>query len=157
MLSINNLSFHFGGRTLYDNANLHVKPKDRIGLIGANGTGKSTLLRLIVGEYQPDGGNISKSGDCTIGFLNQDLLSYQSMDPIVTVALQAFERENELQKQIDKVLHEMETNYRDELVDKLTRLQEEFEALGGYTMQARAEEILEGLGFKTAELQRPLK
>jgi ATP-binding cassette subfamily F protein 3 len=157
MLSINNLSFHFGGRTLYDNANLHVKPKDRIGLIGANGTGKSTLLRLIVGEYQPDGGSISRSGDCTIGFLNQDLLSYQSMDPIVNVALQAFERENELQKQIDKVLHEMENNYRDELVDKLTRLQEEFEGLGGYTMQARAEEILEGLGFTTAELQRPLK
>jgi ATP-binding cassette subfamily F protein 3 len=75
----------------------------------------------------------------------------------VNVALQAFERENELQKQIDKVLHEMEINYRDELVTKLTRLQEEFEALGGYTMQARAEEILEGLGFTTAELQRPLK
>src|SRR4028119_566059 len=138
MLSINNLSFHFGGRTLYDNASLHVKPKDRIGLIGANGTGKSTLLRLVVGEYEPDGGSISRSGDCTIGFLNQDLLSYQSMDPIVNVALQVFERENELQKEIDKVLHEMENNYRDELVTRLTRLQEEFEALGGYTMQARA-------------------
>ncbi len=157
MLSINNLSFHFGGRTLYDNASLHIKPKDRIGLIGANGTGKSTLLRLIVGEYQPDGGNISRSSECTIGFLNQDLLSYQSTEPILAVAMQAFERENHLQKQIDKVLHEMETNYRDELVTKLTRLQEEFEGLGGYTMQARAEEILEGLGFTTAELQRPLK
>lgn len=68
MLSISNLSFYFGSRALYDGANLHIKPKTKIGLIGANGTGKSTLLRLISGEYNPDGGNISKSGECTIGF-----------------------------------------------------------------------------------------
>src|ERR687894_735438 len=119
MLSINNLSFYFGSRPLYQNVSLHIKPKDRIGLIGANGTGKSTLLRLIVGEYQPDEGSISKSGECTIGFLNQDLLSYQTNDSILSVAMQAFERENALQKQIDKILHQMETDYKDELVDKL--------------------------------------
>jgi ATP-binding cassette subfamily F protein 3 len=83
---------------MYYEANLHIKPKDKIGLIGANGTGKSTLLRLISGEYQPDGGNISKSGNCTIGFLNQDLLSYQSDESILSVAMQAFERQNFLQK-----------------------------------------------------------
>ena len=157
MISINNLSFYFGSRPLYENANLHIKPKDKIGLVGANGTGKSTLLRIIMGEYQPDEGNISKSGDCTIGFLNQDLLSYVTEDNILTVAMEAFERENEIQRQIDKVIYEMETNYRDELVDKLSRLQEEFEALDGYTMQAKTEEILEGLGFTTNDLQRPLK
>ena len=157
MLSINNLSFYFGSRALYENANLHIKPKDKIGLIGANGTGKSTLLRLLTGEYQPDEGTISKSGDCSIGFLNQDLLSYQTEDSILSVAMQAFERENHLQRQIDQVLHEMEANYRDELVDKLTRLQEEFDALGGYTIQSRAEEILEGLGFTTHDLMQPLK
>lgn len=157
MLSINNLSFYFGGRALYENANLHIKPKDRVGLIGANGAGKSTLLRLISGEYLPDSGNISKSGDCSVGFLNQDLLSYQSSDSILSVAMQAFEQENLLQKQIDTLLHQMETNYKDELVDKLTRLQEQFEALGGYTIQSKSEEILEGLGFSTADLQRPLK
>jgi ATP-binding cassette subfamily F protein 3 len=157
MLSISNLSFYFGSRALYENANLHIKPKDKIGLIGANGTGKSTLLRLLTGEYQPDGGTISKSGNCTIGFLNQDLLSYQTEESILSVALQAFERENQLQRQIDEVLHDMEANYRDELVDKLTKLQEEFEALGGYTIQSKAEEILEGLGFTTHDLQQPLK
>jgi ATP-binding cassette, subfamily F, member 3 len=157
MLSITNLSFYFGSRALYENANLHIKPKDKIGLIGANGTGKSTLLRLLTGEYQPDSGTISKSGNCTIGFLNQDLLSYQTEDSILSVAMQAFERENQLQRQIDEILHEMETNYRDELVTKLTRLQEEFEALGGYTIQSKAEEILEGLGFTTHDLQQPLR
>ncbi len=157
MISINNLSFYFGGRALYENANLHIKPKDRIGLIGANGTGKSTLLRLLVGEYKPDVGEISKSGDCTIGFLNQDLLSYQTDDSILLVAMQAFERQLYLQKEIDKVLHQMEVAYEDSQVDKLTKLQDEFETLDGYTIQSKAEEILEGLGFTTTELQRPLK
>jgi ATP-binding cassette, subfamily F, member 3 len=157
MLSINNLSFYFGSRPLYQHVNLHIKPKDRIGLIGANGTGKSTLLRLIVGEYQPDEGSISKSGECTIGFLNQDLLSYQTNDSILSVAMQAFERENRLQLEIDKTLHEMETSYSDELVNKLTRLQEEFDMLGGYTIQSKTEEILEGLGFTTQDLERPLR
>ena len=156
MLSINNLSFYFGSRPMYDGANLHIKPKDKIGLIGANGTGKSTLLRIIDGEYLPDGGNISKSGDCTIGFLNQDLLSYQSEESILIVAMQAFERQNILQIEIDKVLDKMETNYEDSDIDKLARFQDEFEALGGYTMQSEAETILEGLGFSTEELQQPL-
>ncbi|MEA5141571.1 ABC-F family ATP-binding cassette domain-containing protein [Arcicella rigui] len=157
MLSINNLSFYFGSRPMYDGANLHIKPKDKIGLIGANGTGKSTLLRIINGEYLPDGGSISKSGDCTIGFLNQDLLSYQSDDSILSVAMQAFERQNFLQAEIDKVLHKMETNFEDDDVNKLARFQEEFEALGGYTIQSEAEAILEGLGFSTDELSQPLK
>lgn len=157
MLTINNLSFYFGGRAIFEDASLQIKPKDKIGLIGLNGMGKSTLLRIIVGEYQPDAGNISKSGDCTIGFLNQDLLSYQTDDSILAVAMQAFERENFLQIEIDKILHEMETNYRDELVEKLGHLQEEFDHLGGYTIQSKAEEILEGLGFRTDELHQPLK
>jgi ATP-binding cassette, subfamily F, member 3 len=156
MLSINNLSFYFGSRAMYDGANLHIKPKDKIGLVGANGTGKSTLLRIIDGEYLPDGGSISKSGDCTIGFLNQDLLSYQSEESILTVAMQAFERQNFLQGEIDKVLLKMETDYEDSDIDKLGRFQDEFENLGGYTMQSEAETILEGLGFTTEELQQPL-
>jgi ATP-binding cassette subfamily F protein 3 len=157
MLSISNLNFYFGSRALYEGANLHIKPRAKIGLIGANGTGKSTLLRLISGEYTPDGGNISKSGECTIGFLNQDLLSYQTDDSILEVAMQAFERQLELQKDIDKVLHKMETNYEDKDVDLLAKLQEEFERLDGYTIQSKTEEILEGLGFTTADLNRPLR
>jgi ATP-binding cassette subfamily F protein 3 len=157
MLSISNLSFYFGSRALYDGANLHIKPRAKIGLIGANGTGKSTLLRLISGEYTPDGGNISKSGECTIGFLNQDLLSYQTDDSILEVAMQAFERQLVLQKDIDKVLHKMETNYEDKDVDLLAKLQEEFERLDGYTIQSKTEEILEGLGFTTADLSQPLR
>jgi ATP-binding cassette subfamily F protein 3 len=157
MISISDLDFHFGSRALYDNASLHIKPKDKIGLIGLNGTGKSTLLRLLVGEYKADGGSISMSKDVSLGFLNQDLLSYDTHESILHVAMQAFEEALRMQDQIDKILVEFETNYTDDLVEKLADLQERFEALGGYTMQAKAEEILEGLGFTTEELTKPLK
>jgi len=157
MISINNLDFHFGSRTLYEDANLHIKPKDKIGLIGLNGTGKSTLLRVLVGEYKPDSGTIQMSRETSLGFLNQDLLSYDTHESILSVAMQAFEEALALQKKIDEVLAEFEADYRDELVDKLARLQEQFEALDGYNIQSKAEEILEGLGFTTEELQRPLK
>jgi len=156
MLSINNLSYFLGSRVLYDEVSLHIKPKDKIGLIGANGTGKSTLLKLINGNLTPDKGIISRSNDCSVGFLNQDLLSYESDESILEVALKAFEKEMFLKKEIDNVLQKMEENYTDELLHKLTSLQEQFEILGGYSMQSKAEEILEGLGFATADLEKPL-
>ncbi len=157
MISINNLSYYLGDRALYEDANLFIDTKDRIGLIGLNGTGKSTLLKMMVGEIQPSAGEINKSKETTIGFLNQDLLSYQTAESILHVAMQAFAETLKIQDQIDAVIKEMEDNYRDELVDKLTKLQERFEAQDGYVLQARAEEILEGIGFKTADLSRPLK
>ncbi|MBO3697643.1 ABC-F family ATP-binding cassette domain-containing protein [Roseivirga sp. E12] len=157
MIAINNLSYLIGDRALYDNASLHIKPNDKIGLIGLNGKGKSTLLHLIIGNYQATSGEISKSKDCTIGFLNQDLLSYQSDESILAVAMQAFERANQLQRKIDSILKQMETNYEEQLVDKLTKAQDEYEALGGYSLQSEAEAILEGIGFRTEDLQRPLR
>lgn len=157
MISVTNLSYYIGGRALYENASMFIKPKDKIGLIGLNGRGKSTLLRLINGDYTADAGSISKSNDCTIGFLNQDLLSYQTDDAIVTVAMEAFRDAVDTQREIEKILHKLEHEYSDALVDKLTKLQEKFEHLDGYSMQAKAEEVLEGIGFSTADLHRPLK
>lgn len=157
MLSINNLSYYIGGRALYENASLHIKPKDKIGLVGLNGTGKSTLLKIISGDFQPSAGEIQKAKDCTIGFLNQDLLSYQSEDSILEVALEAFKETLLLQEQIDEVLKQMETDYSEEIIHKLADLQERFESREGYTIKAKAEEVLEGIGFATGDLSRPLK
>ncbi len=157
MISIDGLSYYLGERALFENASLFITPTDRIGLIGLNGMGKSTLLRMMVGDTQPSEGGISKSKDTSIGFLNQDLLSYESDESILHVAMQAFSEALVIQDQIDRVLKEMESDYKDELVDRLTRLQEKFEALEGYVIQSRAEEILEGIGFSTQDLQRPLR
>lgn len=157
MISISAISYFIGGRALYENASMFIKPDDKIGLIGLNGRGKSTLLKIIHGDLTVNSGSVSKSKDCTIGFLNQDLLSYQTDDAILTVAMGAFKEAVDTQRQIEKVLHQLETEYADELVDKLTRLQEKFEHLDGYTMQAKAEEVLEGIGFTTKDLHRPLR
>lgn len=157
MISINNLSYYLGERALYDEASLFITPKDRIGLIGLNGTGKSTLLKMIVGDTEPTYGEVNMSKETTIGFLNQDLLSYLTDDSILQVAMEAFSETLKIQRQIDDVLHQMETNYTDDLVNKLAKLQERFEALEGYTIQAKAEAILEGIGFSTKDLQRPLR
>lgn len=157
MISITNIAYLIGGRALYENASMFIKPKDKIGLIGLNGRGKSTLLKLINGELSVNSGSISKSNDCSIGFLNQDLLSYQSEDAIVTVAMSAFKDAVDTQRQIETILHTLETEYSDDLVEKLSKYQEKFELLDGYSMQAKAEEILEGIGFSTADLHRPLK
>ncbi|MBL7840325.1 MAG: ABC-F family ATP-binding cassette domain-containing protein [Cyclobacteriaceae bacterium] len=157
MISISNISYFIGGRALYENASAFVKPKDKIGLIGLNGRGKSTLLKLIHGEYSLDAGSISKANDCTIGFLNQDLLSYQTEDSILTVAMGAFKEVVDIERQLEHIIKQLETEYSDELVSKLTKLQEKYEQLDGYTVQSKAEEILEGIGFVTADLHRPLK
>jgi len=156
MIAINDLTFLIGSRALYDDANWHIKPGDRVGLIGANGTGKSTLLKIIVGEYAPSSGTISMSKDIKIGYLNQDLLSYDSHHSILHVAMEAFERQNQLHDEIEILLKKIETDYSDEVLNKLSNKQEEFEALDGYNIEYRANEILAGLGFSTEDQQRPL-
>ncbi len=157
MISISNITYFIGGRPLYEDASMFIKPNDKIGLIGLNGTGKSTLLKIINGEFRLDSGSISMAKDCTIGFLNQDLLSYQTDDAILTVAMEAFKEAVDTQRQIEQTIHELENKYSDKLVETLTKLQEKFEHLDGYAMQAKAEEVLEGIGFTTADLHRPLQ
>lgn len=157
MLVLNNITFEFGARALYKDTSWHIKPNEKIGLIGANGTGKSTLLRVIAGEYTLTSGEISGRKNLSIGFLNQDLLSYQSDNSILHVAMEAFERENLLHDQIEEVLQKLEHDHSEQTLNRLHDLQTEYDALDGYNIQYKAEAILEGLGFSTADLKRPLK
>ncbi len=156
MIAINNLTFEIGARALYDDANWHIKPGEKIGLIGANGTGKTTLLKIIVGDYKPTSGTISKAKDLTIGYLNQDLLSYSSDKSILHVAMEAFERQNQLHTEIESLLKKLETDYSEELLNKLSDKQHEFEALDGYNIEYKAHEILAGLGFADTDQERKL-
>lgn len=157
MLSINKISFEFGGRYLYEDASWQINPGDKAGLIGANGSGKSTLLRIINGEYSTESGNITKLRNLSIGFLNQDLLSYDSEKNILDVALEAFEKQLKLHEEIETILSRLEHEHSDELLHDLHEKQVLYESLEGYTIQHKAEELLEGLGFTTADLKRPLR
>src|SRR6201985_3095275 len=156
MIAINNLTFEIGARALYDEANWHIKPGEKIGLIGANGTGKTTLLKIIVGDYTPTSGTISMAKDLTMGYLNQDLLSYSSDKNILHVAMEAFERQNQLHDEIEALLKKLETDYTEDLLNKLSDKQHEFELLDGYNIEYKAHEILAGLGFTEPDTHRKL-
>ncbi len=156
MIDLTNFSFDFGGRYLYKDTNWNIKPGDRFGLIGKNGTGKSTLLRVITGEYSLTSGTYSKPKDLTIGFLNQDLLSYESDDSILNVALMAFSRVLELEKEIAHIYERMVDDHSDAIMSELANKQTEYESLDGYNIHHKTEEVLEGLGFSTIDLQKPL-
>lgn len=157
MLTLNNISFEFGGRYLYRDATWQINPGERIGLVGKNGTGKSTLLKIINGEYELREGELGKPKNLSIGYLNQDLLSYESDESIRNVAMQAFERELVLERELEEILTLLEHDHSEEVLNRLADVQTEFEQRDGYTIKSRTEEILEGLGFSTSDLERPLR
>lgn len=157
MISIDNLSYSVSGRWLYERVCLQITPKDKIGLVGLNGTGKSTLLKLIEGSLSPEQGSLRKSKECSIGFLNQDLLSYTDAGSVRSVAMAAFAHAVEVQRQMEGLLQAMERNYDPRQVEQLTALQETFERLDGYTLQAKTDAVLEGIGFKSSDLERPFQ
>lgn len=137
-------------------SNWQIGEGERIGLIGPNGAGKSTLLRLIMGEYSIDGGNIQRANDTTVGFFNQDLLSFSTNNSILSVGMTAFEKAVAIEKEMESIMKDLETNGDDEeLLLQYSEALHDFEMAGGYEMEHRTAEVLEGLGFSTKDLQRP--
>jgi ATP-binding cassette, subfamily F, member 3 len=157
LAGLTNVLFEFGARTIVQDATWHIQPNERIGLIGYNGTGKSTLLKLLVGEYAPSAGTVERSRGTTIGYLHQDLLSFDSNDSILNVALGAFERVLQLEKEIEELGHELEKTGSETILYQYTDKLHELETLGGYTIHHKTEEVLQGLGFSNADLQRPFR
>ncbi|MBI2275187.1 MAG: ATP-binding cassette domain-containing protein [Bacteroidetes bacterium] len=158
LIGFQNVTFEFGARVIVEDATWHIQPGDRIGLIGYNGTGKSTLLKVLVGEYTPSKGTVEKSRETTIGYLHQDLLSFDTNDNITEVALSAFERVRELEKEIEKLGHELEQDSENEaLLIRYTDALHELDVLDGYNIHHKAEEVLHGLGFSNEDLVRPYK
>ena len=151
------MTFEFGARTIVEDATWHIQPNERIGLIGYNGTGKSTLLKVLTGQYTPAKGSVEKGRETTIGFLHQDLLGFDTEDSILEVALGAFERVKELEKEIEKVGEELAKTGDEDLAHDYADLLHELEVLDGYSIHHRTEEILQGLGFANADLQKPYK
>ena len=157
MLHIQNVSFEFGGNYLFRDIDWFIKPRERIGLIGKNGAGKSTLLKLIMGKYDVREGSINKSGGINLGYLSQDMISEDGDQTILEHAKQAFNRALFIQDELEKLYTLMETDPSDENIQKMADYQEEFDALDGYNIDNKTAEILEGLGFKTGDLNRPMK
>jgi ATP-binding cassette, subfamily F, member 3 len=157
LAGLQNVTFEFGARTIVKDATWHIQPYERIGLIGYNGTGKSTLLKLLAGEYLPSAGTVERSRSTSIGYLHQDLLSFDTDASILKVALSAFEQILKLESEIEELGKELETEYDEKKLHIYTDKLHELETLGGYTIHHRTEEVLQGLGFSNADLDKPYR
>ena len=151
LIGFNNVSFEFGARTIVAGATWHIQAGDRVGLVGYNGTGKSTLLKIMVGEYQPSAGAVERGKNVTIGYLHQDLLSFDTSDSILNVAMGAFERVRFLEKEIERIGIELEKKHDEKLLQTYTDYLHEIDLLDGYNIQHKTEEVLHGLGFGTEQ------
>lgn len=158
LAGLQDVTFEFGARTIVRDATWHIQPNERIGLIGYNGTGKSTLLKVLVGEYLPSAGSVERGRETTIGYLHQDLLSFDTNESILQVALGAFDKILKLEKQIEELGIRLETEHEnDALVQEYSDKLHELDTLGGYNIHHQTEEVLQGLGFENADLKRPYK
>ncbi|MET0466268.1 MAG: ATP-binding cassette domain-containing protein [Chitinophagaceae bacterium] len=157
LAGLQNVTFEFGARVILEDSTWHIQPGERIGLIGYNGTGKSTLLKLLVGQYSPSAGTVERSRTTSIGYLHQDLLSFDTTESIHQVALSAFEKVLALEKEIEELGKELERTGDEKTLHEYSDKLHELETSGGYDIHHRTEEVLQGLGFSNADLQRPYK
>src|SRR3954463_14873615 len=157
LVGLQDVTFEFGARTIVREATWHIHPNERIGLIGYNGTGKSTLLKLFVGQYSPSAGTVERSRNTSIGYLHQDLLSFDTGESILEVAMHAFDKAKALEKELDRLVAEIDKNSTEQLLHDYSDKLHQFEEAGGYTMQHQTEEVLQGLGFGNADLLRPYR
>ncbi|MCF4100120.1 ABC-F family ATP-binding cassette domain-containing protein [Gillisia sp. M10.2A] len=153
MLNIHNLSISFGGETLFDEITFRLGAGDRVGLIGKNGAGKSTMLKILSGEQEADTGQIAKDKELRIGFLKQDIDFIQGRT-VIEEAQQAFEEIKAIEKKIDFINEQLatRTDYESEaytqLIQDLSEYTHQYEIIGGYNYQGDTEKVLIGLGFE---------
>ena len=162
MISIDNLTVSFGGWTLFDGISFLVNPKERIGLVGKNGAGKTTILKLIAGLQQPTSGAVTKTADCTIGYLPQQMQVADTTTLLAETA-KAFEEVLEIEAEIERLTAEIavRTDYESEeyekLLHRLNDANDRYHILGGDTRDADIEKTLLGLGFRREEFDKPTR
>ncbi|MBA2499315.1 MAG: ABC-F family ATP-binding cassette domain-containing protein [Chitinophagaceae bacterium] len=161
LVGLQNVTFEFGARAIIENATWHIQPEERIGLVGYNGTGKSTILKLFVGEYLPSAGSVERSRGTSIGYLHQDLLSFDTKETILQVAMGAFEEVLKLENDIEETGKKLEHSdhlpkaEQESLLHEYSDMLHRMETLDGYSIHHTTEEVLQGLGFSNQDLQRP--
>ncbi len=162
MISIDNVSIRFGGFTLFRDITFQVNPGDRIGLVGRNGAGKTTILRLIAGLQEPDEGKVVTASGTSIGYLPQQM-KHAPGKSLYEEALKAFGEVLRLEEEIKRITAELEerSDYETEaylsLITDLAHANENFDLLGGHTIHANVEQTLKGLGFSHEDLSKPVK
>ena len=159
MVGVNNVSLHFADRAIFNDITFIVNKLDRIGLVGRNGAGKSTMLKSLAGIQAIDSGSISFPNGLTIGYLPQDM-DFVSGRTVWKETETAFGKTLSLQERIDEINHELavredyESDSYLSLLDELAELNEKLNLIGAETMEAEIEKILLGLGFNRSDFER---
>jgi len=159
MISVNSVTVSFGGYDLFDNVSFLINPKDRIGLAGKNGAGKSTMLKLLAGQQNPTKGEISKPNDFKIGYLPQDMI-HQQGKTVFEETETAFQEIQKLEERLADINHQLETrtDYESDgymkIIDELTEITHRLDVIGANNKDEEIEKILKGLGFERSDFDR---
>jgi len=150
MIHITNLFKDFGGREIFSGITWHVGRRDRTGLVGENGTGKSTLLKIFAGYLEPSSGSVRMAKGCTVGYLSQDVAAVTGTTLFAEV-MSALEELRHIEQEMEEIARALEIAPHgadhEKLLERLGTLQERFRVLGGYEREAAVGNVLRGLGF----------
>ena len=159
MMNIHNLSISFQGDYLFEDITFKLDNGDRVGLIGKNGAGKSTMLKILSREMEPDSGQIATDKELKIGFLKQDI-DFEIGRTVLEEAYEAFTEIKQLEAKVDDINHQLanRTDYESEsyhqLMVDVNEYHHQYEILGGYNYQGETEKILQGLGFQRIDFDK---
>ena len=160
MISVDNLTVSFAGWDLFKDVSFLINEKDRIGLVGKNGAGKSTMLKVLIGEQQPTSGTVSRNGECTVGYLPQQM-KVADTTTLFDETESAFSEVLGLEREIDRLNAEIaeRTDYEspeyEKLLHRLNDATDRFNILGGMNREEEVEKTLLGLGFERSDFSRP--
>src|SRR6478672_3386412 len=146
LFRLSNVEKSYGGYEVLRGVSFQVNPDEKIGLVGRNGSGKTTIFRIITGAESPDEGDIHSINNLKLGLLEQHV-DFRAGETVHTAALSAFKAVHDIEAEMRRLEKQMETDHSDETLSRYADLQLEFERADGYTFAARAESILMGLGF----------
>ena len=159
MLSATGIYQQYGDRILFDRVTFTIGSRDKVGLVGRNGAGKSTMLKIIAGDVSPDEGKVQRESGSTLGFLHQEM-DMPTGNTVMEETLTAFAHIQEMEDRLEALNKEMEvrTDYSSEsyseMLEEFTHLTERFALVGGITIEAEAERVLKGLGFESKDFSR---
>jgi ATPase subunit of ABC transporter with duplicated ATPase domains len=150
VISLSNISKQYGRQVLFVDASFQLNPSDKVGLVGPNGSGKTTIFRMLVGEEQADDGDISVPKRVTIGYFRQDVEEMAGRS-VLDEAIAGSGRLGALHHELEGLQHAMSDSGRagdmDRILARFGEVQDEYDHLGGYALESRTREILHGLGF----------
>src|ERR1044071_9309703 len=146
LFRLSDIKKSYGGYEILRGVSFQVNPGEKIGLVGRNGSGKTTIFRVITGSESPDSGEVHKINNLKLGLLEQHV-DFKVGETVHIAALSAFQAIHDMEAEMRRLEKLMETDHSDEVLSRYADLQLEFERADGYTFAARAEAVLMGLGF----------